>query len=176
MVDIFSPLISSNMIIGFLLLLILFNYLRGSKVPSSTALNYPGMMPSSQRIAAYEEVWRREESDLWDWLEERVGMAGSSFPGGSGGGDREAIAKTRKLREKSFKGMGRALKDLKMSEREVDEAIRVTEERLGVLKRAVREGKIAQRRSDTSVEESATAGGTVEEGLPTDRTWTGGTE
>jgi hypothetical protein len=155
-IDIFSPLFSASMVIAFLLFVILFNYLRGPKAASSNSLAYPGMMPSSQRIAAYEEIWRREESDLWDWLEERVGMQGVSYPSS---GDREAIAKARKAREKSLKGQGKALRNVKMSEREVDEAIRVTEERLGVLKRAVQEGKEAQEKSEEcSGKESATDG------------------
>ena len=155
-VDIFSPIISANMIIGFLLLVILFNYLRGPKAASLNSLAYPGMMPSSQRIVAYEEIWRREESDLWDWLEERVAMQGVSYPNG---GDREAVAKARKAREKSLKGQGKALRDVRMSEREVDEAIRITEERLGVLKRAVQEGKGIKGELEEGSEEEAAMGG-----------------
>ena len=91
---------------------------------------------SPQRIAAYEEFWRREESDLWDWMEERLGVA---YPVGER--DEKAVGEARKAREKiGGKGNGKG-KGGKMSEREVEEAIRVTEERLGVLKRVIREGK-----------------------------------
>lgn len=142
-VDIFSPMISANMIIGFLLFIIIFNWLRGPKTTSSNSLGYPGMS-TPQRIAAYEEIWRKEESDLWNWLEERVGMQGIAYPDSSG--DQEAVAKARRQREQSLrgKGMRKKLADVKMSGREVDHAIRVTEERLDVLKRAVEEKKGAE--------------------------------
>ena len=75
-----------------------------------------------ERIAAYEEIWRREESELWDWLEERVGMERL----------REA---TRNPGER--KNLEDKLRDEKMEERELDSAIRVTEEKLKVLKGGV---------------------------------------
>jgi hypothetical protein len=138
-VDIFSPMISSNMIIGFLLFIMLINYLRSPKT-SSTSLAYPGI-PSSQRIAAYEEIWRREESDLWDWLEQRVCMQDVSYPVPNS--DAEALKRLKKQRQQSLKGkeVRRQVEGMRMSEREVENAIRVTEEKLGVLKRAVEEGK-----------------------------------
>lgn len=140
-VDIFSPMISSNMVIGFLLFIILINWFRGPG--SSTSGNSLAYVPTAQKIAAYEEIWRKEENDLWDWLEERVGMQGLAYPGSS---DQEAVAQARKQREQSLrnKGLRSKLADVKMSEREVDHAIRVTEEKLGVLKRAVQEKKGVQ--------------------------------
>ena len=133
-VDIFSPMISSNMIIGFLLFVILINWFRGPRSP--TPGNSLAYIPTSEKIAAYEEIWRKEESGLWDWLEERVGMQGMAHPGNS---DREAVAQARRQREQSLrdKGLRSKLADVKMSEREVDHAIRVTEEKLAVLKRAI---------------------------------------
>lgn len=137
-IDIFSPMISSNMIIGLLLFIMLVNWLRGPKAASSSHLGYPGMS-NPQRMAAYEEIWRREESDLWDWLEERVGMQGIAYP--ASGNDQDVIAQARRQRESTLKGNGmrKALADVKMSEREIDHAIRSTEERLDVLKRVVDE-------------------------------------
>ena len=133
-VDIFSPMISSNMIIGFLLFVILISWFRGP--PSPATGNSLAYAPTSEKIAAYEEIWRKEESGLWDWLEERVGMQGMAHPGN---GDREAVAQARRQREQSLrdKGLRSKLADVKMSEREVDHAIRVTEEKLAVLKRAI---------------------------------------
>ena len=133
-------MISSNVIIGFLLFIIIFNWLRSPKSSPTTGLSYPGMS-TSQRMAAYEEIWRKEENDLWTWLEQRVGMQEILYPGGTG--DQELIAQARKQREQSLKAKGvrKAVSDVKMSEREVDQAIRITEERLAVLKRAVEEGK-----------------------------------
>lgn len=140
-VDIFSPMISSNMVIGFLLFIILINWFRAPR--SSASNNGLAYIPTAQKIAAYEEIWRKEESDLWDWLEERVGMQGLSYPEST---DREAVAQARRQREQSLrnKGLRSKLEDMKMSEREVDHAIKVTEQKLEVLKRAVQEKKGVQ--------------------------------
>lgn len=137
-VDIFSPMISSNMVIGFLLLIILINWLRGPR--SSTSGSSLAYMPTAQRIAAYEEIWRKEESDLWEWLEERVGMQGLAHPGSN---DQEAVAQARRQREQSLrsKGLRSKLAEVKMNEREVDHAIGVTEEKLRLLKKVVQEKK-----------------------------------
>ena len=170
-VDIFSPVITPNVIIGFLLFVILINWLRGPKAASSNSLTYPGMTPP-QRIAAYEEIWRREESDLWDWLEERVGMQGSAYPDSSAS-DQEAIVKARRQREQSLRGKGarKLLADVKMSEREVDHAIKVTEERLGVLKKSVEEEKrfkdgIERHSSSSSSSSSGTGAGAGADEVP----------
>ena len=90
-------------------------------------------------MAAYEEIWRREESSLWDWLEERIRLD-VTFPSADDRDrDREAVLQARKRREESLRAQRAAtrLEGEGMSAREVDEAIRVTEERLGRLKRAV---------------------------------------
>ncbi len=140
-IDIFSPMISSNMVIGFLLFVILINWFRAPR--STTPGNSLAYVPTAQKIAAYEEIWRKEESDLWDWLEERVGMQGLSYPGNS---DQEAVAQARRQRENSLrnKGLRSKLEDVKMSEREVDHAIQVTEQKLAALKRAIQEKKGVQ--------------------------------
>lgn len=103
-------------------------------------------MSAPERIAAYEEIWRREESELWDWLEERIEMQGSAYPVASEAQDTTALKKARKAREKALRGQGMKgkLADERMSEREVDHAIKVTEEKLADLKISVlkrREGK-----------------------------------
>lgn len=145
-IDIFSPMISSNMVIGFLLFIILINWFRGPR--ASTSGNNLAYLPTAQRIAAYEEIWRKEESGLWDWLEDRVGMQGVAYPGSN---DQAAVAQARRHREQSLrnKGLRSKLADVKMSEREVDHAIKVTEEKLAVLKRAVQEKKGVQDETDS---------------------------
>ena len=133
------------MIIVFLIFVVLFNYLRSgssSKAASRGVGNY-GIPPPPERIAAYEAIWQREEADLWQWLEERVGMQGSaSYPKE----DQEALLRAKKARQQRLKGkahggMREKVRDLRMGAREVEEAIRITEERLGVLKGVVREEK-----------------------------------
>lgn len=136
-VDIFRPLISANMVIGFLSFLLLFTWLRGSPTSSKARLGFPGSSP--ERIAAYEEIWRREESSLWDWLEERISMESIAYPTRSEGNDHEAVNRARKQREQSLKhrDMDEKIADESMNEREFAHAIKVTEERLEVLKGAV---------------------------------------
>lgn len=82
-----------------------------------------GYMTTAQRQVAYEEIWKSEEAELWKWLEERVALdrTHSSVTGGSvlqGYGFQSRLAET-------------------MKERQIDEAIRTTEEKLKALKRAL---------------------------------------
>ena len=144
-VDIFRPFISANMIIGFLLLFIMISWLRGPKTLAKNQLGLPGLS-SPERIAAYDEIWRREESDLWDWLEGRISMEEIAYPASSRSQDQDAVKKARTQREKSLKGQGMQarLAAESMKERDVDHAIKVTEERLQELKGAM------QRRRDTN--------------------------
>ena len=136
LMDIVKPLFGGNVtyiLFGLLLIaswyrFVIFN--RGSTHDLSLGLysNTPA------RMAAYEELWRREESDLWDWLEDRVGME--------------------RLRDVSQmpiekRAVGGKLKEQKMGEREVEAAIRVTEEKLQVLK-----GIVDGRKEDVKTKES----------------------
>ena len=57
-----------------------------------------------------------------------------------GARDEKAVVQAKAAREK-FGEKGKGKKGGRMNEREVEEAIRVTEERLGVLKRAMQEEK-----------------------------------
>lgn len=142
--DILKPLISANLVIGLLLSLLLISWFRSSRASAPTSgLGHVGL-PTPERVAAYEEIWRREESGLWEWLEERVGMDGLSYPVvGAGSGDDSAAAKARKQRERILAGKSMESKLLKekMSVREVEDAIRVTQERLEALKGVVEKRK-----------------------------------
>lgn len=144
-VDIVKPLISANLVIGFLVLLQLFTWLRGAPKGHSPRVGFPQMLPP-ERIATYEEIWRREESHVWDWLEERIGMERSIYPGSASAidddeSDGAAVRKARKQREQSWKD--RAMQNkrweegMMMTEKEFAEAIRATEKRLEGLKGAM---------------------------------------
>ncbi|KAL9097573.1 MAG: hypothetical protein Q9165_000469 [Trypethelium subeluteriae] len=103
-------------------------------VRGAAGVGFAGQMGAAERAVAYEEIWRREESALWDWLEERVGLEDGGLRGMAGGGKQHA-----------GRGMGKSLQDERMSERQMDEAIRVTEAKLKELKEAVgrkREGGV----------------------------------
>ena len=134
-VDIFKPFINANMVIAFLLLFIVVTWLRSPRPPPKGQVGFSGL-PSPERIAAYDEIWRREESDLWDWLEERIRLEGISYPASSKQQDHEAVRKARTQREQSVKGRGMQarLATESMKQREIDHAIKLTEERLQELK------------------------------------------
>ena len=143
-VDIFRPFISANMIIVFLLLFIFISWLRGPSTSAKGQVGLPGI-PSPERLAAYQEIWRKEENGLWDWLEERIDMQDLAYPASSKAQDQEAVKKARKQREKSLKSQDSQarLAAESMKEREVDHAIKVTEERLQHLKEAVERNREA---------------------------------
>ncbi|KAI7655031.1 hypothetical protein KC322_g18422, partial [Hortaea werneckii] len=95
---------------------------------AGTGVGMPGYS-TPQRLAAYEELWRREESELWDWLEDRGGLDHIYAPDNAVKQDRQKVLNAR--------GMGRRLEDESMNEHQVDEAVRITEERLSALKEAM---------------------------------------
>ncbi|KAF7939165.1 uncharacterized protein EAE97_007246 [Botrytis byssoidea] len=122
--DIVKPLMTGNILYGLLVGLLVASWFRfglpiGGGGNRDVGMSYLG---TPERIAAYEEIWRREESELWLWLEERAGM------------DR--------LREVGRMPMERLdiedrLRSERMDETEVEDAIRITEEKLLVLKDVV---------------------------------------
>lgn len=148
-VDIFSSLVSKNMVIGLLSILVILTWLWSSTPGSKERVGLQGI-PTPERLAAYEEIWRREEHSLWDWLEERIGMEGVAYPT-SGATDQEALQKARKQREQSLKNrhyeahmVGETI-----DEREFTQAIRAMEQRLDELKLAVkRAGEKKQKSED----------------------------
>ena len=108
-----------RVVVGILCLMVLWLWLRTPAAPNDVALFGSGRI-SPARMAAYEGMWRNEEDELWRWLESRVG-----------GEER----------------VWESLKDTKpkaggdMNHREVEEAIKVTKERLQVLEDAVKRQK-----------------------------------
>ncbi|TDZ28596.1 putative membrane protein [Colletotrichum spinosum] len=120
-VDIISPLVTGNMMYGLLIGLLVvtwFGGFPGRQTPSDVRMyGYP------DRLAAYDEMWRREESELWEWLEERVGLERLH----------DTALPTRK-RAIEPSTVEERLRENRMDEREIEEAIKVTEEKLKVLK------------------------------------------
>ncbi|KAL0264683.1 hypothetical protein SLS55_000634 [Diplodia seriata] len=136
--DMLPDFISAQVVIAFLLFLMFISWLRS---PSSSArggygahgsLGVPGLATPA-RIIAYEEMWRREESELWDWLEERVRMDRAAA-----GTPLQSQSSSTSTRKQQVKQMGERLdSDVRMNQRQIEEALRVTQERLEVLKEAV---------------------------------------
>jgi hypothetical protein len=126
LVDIIKPILTGNVVYGLLVGLLVASWFGFGFNPRQAGGGYgPGIgFPTNpDRLIAYEELWRREESDLWDWLEERVGlhrMHDGEVP------IRRRVAEPRSVEEK--------IREDRMNEREIEEAIRITEEKLNVLK------------------------------------------
>ncbi|KAL4991104.1 hypothetical protein BDW68DRAFT_152656 [Aspergillus falconensis] len=132
---IFEPLWNGNvavLVIGFLLFMLFFR--QPTRPPSILFPNmeYAGhSMP--QRLAAYEEMWRREESELWHWLEDRVGLDGIAIPTVNRQSDARTLRRNHRTQsEREFKA---SLSEETLSDREMDHAIRSTRERLDTLER-----------------------------------------
>ncbi|KAG5924351.1 hypothetical protein E4U42_004660 [Claviceps africana] len=130
--DSLRPVLTGNVMYGLLVGLIVamwFGFGTTSKpqAPFGPDIGYGYYSPGRQ--AAYEEMWRRQDSELWEWLEERVGMdrLGSEQLNG-----RKRGVEHRTVEEK--------LREERMDEREMQEAIRVTEEKLRVLREVVERG------------------------------------
>ncbi|KAK4221475.1 hypothetical protein QBC38DRAFT_126105 [Podospora fimiseda] len=124
-----SPIITGNVVYGLLVGLLVASWFgfgtRQGVVPYGMELGY---MNYPQRMAAYEEMWRREESDLWDWIEQRAGL------------DRLNADPPLRKRTVNPRTLEEKLREERMDERELREAIRVTEEHLQVLKSVIEKG------------------------------------
>jgi hypothetical protein len=128
-ISLLSPFLTSQTVIAVLTVLLLYTWINPPYRSGGMMVGHPGFS-SPQRVAAYEEMWRREESNLWDWLDDRVGLDNIYVPSGdSSQKDRQKVL--------AAKNMAKKLGDERMSERQMDDAIRVTEERLSALKDAV---------------------------------------
>jgi hypothetical protein len=99
----------------------------------------PGLSPDlafsmPQRLAAYEEMWRKEETELWNWLEDRVGMDGIPVPTVNRQFESRLPRKGRKL-QTAERELRDSLTEDTLSDREMGHAIRTTRERLDTLER-----------------------------------------
>ncbi|KAJ5619112.1 hypothetical protein N7510_003096 [Penicillium lagena] len=142
--SLFKPLWSGNiaiLVIGVLLYMVFFRSPSGSSMLSHDS-GCPGhSLP--QRLAAYEEMWRREESELWTWLEDRVGMDGMVFPNvathrSSGSPSGRSYSRFNSADERDLTAR---LREERVSDREMDHAIRTTRQRLDVLEEMISRNK-----------------------------------
>lgn len=128
-VDILKPVMTGNVVYGLLVGLLVSTWFGFGFNSQQRSVGYGrGVAFSSypDRAVAYEEIWRREESELWDWLEERVGLHRMNDGGTL---IRKRVTEPRTMEEK--------LQEERVSEREVEEAIKITEEKLNVLKSVI---------------------------------------
>ncbi|KAL7628077.1 hypothetical protein AAE478_002274 [Parahypoxylon ruwenzoriense] len=135
-VDIIKPVLTGNVVYGLLVGLLVatwFGFGFNGQPRGARYGHEMGFIGYPERAIAYEEIWRREESDLWDWLEDRVGLQRMN----------DETIPTRKAMEP--RTVEEKLREERMSEREIEESIRVTEEKLQVLKSIVDRKKSPQR-------------------------------
>ncbi|KAF2678118.1 hypothetical protein K458DRAFT_423298 [Lentithecium fluviatile CBS 122367] len=120
--DILEALATTQGIIILLALLLIYSWF--FRAPA-IGISHSSNLSPAQRQVAYEEIWRAEEADLWKWLEERVAL------------DRvhSSVASGRVLQGHEIQSK---LVAEGMRERQIDEAIRTTEEKLRELKGAVK--------------------------------------
>ncbi|ODA76226.1 hypothetical protein RJ55_08071 [Drechmeria coniospora] len=132
LVDLVRPVLTGNVMYGLLVGLLVAMWFGFGSGPRKGAGPDIGFY-SADRLAAYEEMWRRQDSELWDWLEERVGLErlSSDMPNG-----RRRAMEPRTAEER--------LREERMNAREMEEAIRVTEEKLRVLREVVGKANEAQ--------------------------------
>lgn len=133
--DIVKPLLTGNILYGIMVGLLVASWFRfGFTGRGASGGDLGAYFGTPERVAAYEEIWRREESELWDWLEDRVGM--------------DRIRDISNMPNEAQNIQGR-LQEESMNEREMDAAIRITEEKLKVLKATVEKAKLAAKRASS---------------------------
>lgn len=150
-VSIFKPFAGTMAVVTIGILLCIIWFRRPVRGPAG-GIGYPDY-PSAARLAAYEEMWQREESELWSWLEDRVGIEGLGLNDhakqkGKKVSALPARAKA-KARQKVLAGkdVEARLRAERMAEREMEDAIRITQARLDVLKGVMAEKKSARQGS-----------------------------
>lgn len=134
--DMLAPILTGNVVYGLLVGLLVASWFGFGFTPRQAGPGYGhsvSFLSHPDRIVAYEEIWRREEADLWNWLEERVGLhrMGEGAPP-----IRKRVVEPRTFEEK--------MREDRMNEREIEEAIRITEEKLHVLKEVHDRKKVAR--------------------------------
>ncbi|EEH46520.2 uncharacterized protein PADG_02618 [Paracoccidioides brasiliensis Pb18] len=145
-VGVFKPFWSGNVAAGVIVILFLLLWFRTPPPSRHTPSGARSpLLSTPERIVAYEELWQRGENELWNWLEERVGMDGLAYPAREQvpleKSDNSDNSKTERQRHKqqllSEKELERRLRDERMTEREMEDAIRVTQQRLDMLNHIV---------------------------------------
>ncbi|KAK0388529.1 hypothetical protein NLU13_4772 [Sarocladium strictum] len=152
LVDILQPVFTGNVMYGLLVGLLVATWFGFGFTPNRDASHlsrHPQMGAYfPDRLAAYEEMWRREDSELWEWLEERVGVGrlGNAETKGSSAASSSASAAgyaTKKKRVVDPRTLEEKIREERMDGRQVEEAIRVTEEKLNVLRQAMQRVNLA---------------------------------
>lgn len=131
------PFVRINVVVTIISIMVIWMWFRGAG--SSSAISRGGV---ADRTLYYDELWRREEHDLWEWLQDRAGIDGTVLREAlkeSPSNEKESKEKV-KQRQKLLKSkdMQARLREEKKSMKEMEESVRVTQERLESLQRALK--------------------------------------
>ncbi|KAJ9664309.1 hypothetical protein H2198_000238 [Neophaeococcomyces mojaviensis] len=132
------PFVKMETIVTILAFMVLWMWFRGPTAGSSAALSRSQRL---QHMTVYDDLWRREESELWEWLQDRAGVDGSLLRDRLK--DQASLDKDSKQKAKQRQRLLRSkdiqikLGEEKKSRKEMEEAVRVTQERLDMLQRAL---------------------------------------
>ena len=157
-VNVFKPFAGTMAVAIIVILLCIIWFRRPVRGPAG-GVGHPDYSRSA-RLAAYEEMWQTEESELWSWLENRVGVDGLALKDELKQKGNEASSQTAKARAKKrqktlgSRGVEARLREERMTQREMEDAIRVTQERLEVLRGAIEKKKSGEKGSDASAKAS----------------------
>ncbi|RMZ78995.1 hypothetical protein DV737_g3636, partial [Chaetothyriales sp. CBS 132003] len=143
-VNVIRPVVKMEYIVAMLSLMVLILWF--SKPRPGRGLGPYAGLNSAQKLAAYDDMWRKEEIELWDWLEQRAGINSallqkwSASQGDQAQADAAREQKVKQIqRQKVLRGkdMEARLREEKMTQREMEEALRVTRQRLDILEHAI---------------------------------------
>ncbi|KAK5199263.1 hypothetical protein LTR92_001737 [Exophiala xenobiotica] len=153
-VSILDPVLKMEVLVGILTVMVLLLWIRApSRGVQVGSYPYVGST-QSERLAGYEGLWTKEENELWDWLEARahvdtvllrqkVDKTANKEGTAKGVGKEKKIKKRTRSRAVSS-DVEAKLKEEKISQREMEDAIRITRERLEVLEGVVEKKKLAK--------------------------------
>ena len=147
--EILRPILRMEVVVAVLCIMVMVMWLRG---PSSSAQVGP-YKSHSERLAGYDALWAKEENEFWDWLESRASVdtvvlrERSAASQGRKKNEAGDLAKQRlkqqqqqkKKRSKSPEShdMETKLKAEKINQREMEDAVKITKERLEVLESVI---------------------------------------
>jgi len=153
--SVLEPVLKMEVLVGVLTVMVLLLWVRSpSRGVQVGSYPYVGLTQSG-RLAGYEGLWMKEENELWDWLEARANvdtvllrqkvdkMANKEGTARGVRKENEKIKKRARSRAVSS-DVEAKLKEEKISQREMEDAIRITRERLEVLEGVVEKKKLAK--------------------------------
>ncbi|OQV05273.1 GRAM domain-containing protein [Cladophialophora immunda] len=154
-IDMLRPVMKMEVVVAILFIMVMLMWVRG---PAGTTQLSP-YKSHTERLAAYDSLWSREENEFWDWLESRASIdtislrekSATSFGRPNKDENRDTAKqrltqKQRQKRSRSSAGQDveARIKEEKFSQREMEDAIKVTKERLEILEKVMEKNKHRQ--------------------------------